>query len=221
MKVYSLPLSPYAARVRAAIYAKRLTVEIAAPPDDWRTSLAFRALSPTGRIPVLVLDDGSGLPESGVIVEYLEDAFPDPSLRPRSALGVARVRLIAEVADRYVMQALMPLFGPLEAPVRDPAAIAARFETLDAGLQLLNSLLDADAYAVGHRLSTADLWLAPIRFSLDGLMGFSGRADLLARHKSIAAYADVVRRDSALSRVWQEMSDGLRAFMAARSASTR
>ena len=111
MKLYSLPLSPYAARVRGAIHAKRLNVEIVAPPDDWRTSPAYRALNPIGRVPVLVLDDGTSLPESCVIVEYLEDAHPEPTLRPRSAAGLAHVRLITQVADLYVMQAAMPLFS--------------------------------------------------------------------------------------------------------------
>lgn len=218
MKLYSLSLSPYAARVRAAIYAKRLDIAIVAPPDDWRTTPAFRALNPMVRIPVLELDDGTGLPESGVIVEYLEDAFPEPSLRPRSAAGIARVRLITQVADLYVMQALMPLFGLLDTNTRDAAAIEAQFGKLDAGLKLLNDMLDADAYAHGHRLSTADVWLAPVRFTLDGLMGFSGRTTLLDRYKSVAAYANVARSDAALGRVWQEMSDGLKAFMAARAA---
>jgi hypothetical protein len=59
-----------------------------------------------------------------------------------------------------------------------------------------------------------------VRFTLDGLMGFSGRTTLLDRYKSVAAYADVARRDDALGRVWQEMSDGLKAFMEMRAKQT-
>lgn len=217
MRLYSLPLSPFAARVRGAIYAKRLAVEIAAPPADWRTSETFRTLNPIRRIPVLVLDDGSGLPESAVIVDYLEDAFPEPSLRPRSAAGLARVRLVTQVADLYVMQAALPLFALLTAPRRDDRAVEAQLAHLDAGLGLLNDMLDAGAYARDHRLSTADLWLAPVRFTLEGLMHVSGRTTLLDRYRSVAAYADVARRDAALGRVWREMSDGLAAFTAARA----
>jgi glutathione S-transferase len=217
MKLLSLPLSPFAARVRGAIHAKRLGVEIAAPPDDWRTAPAFRALNPMGRIPVLLLDDGTSLPESGVIVEYLEDAYPEPSLRPRSAAGAARVRLVTQVADLYVMQALLPLFSLFDARDRDAAAIDAQLAKLDDGLRLLNGMLDAGGYAHDHRLSTADVWLTPVRFTLQGLMAFSGRTDLLDRYRSVAAYADVVHRTPALSRVWQEMSDGLKAFMERRA----
>lgn len=111
MKLFSLALSPFSARVRVAIHAKRLPVEIVTPPSDWRTSAEYRKLSPLVRVPVLVLDDGMALPESGVIVEYLEDAYPETSLRPRSAKDLARARFITQVAEQYVMTSIMPLFG--------------------------------------------------------------------------------------------------------------
>jgi hypothetical protein len=46
VKLYSMALSPYSARVRASIYAKGLPVEIVLPPTDWRTSSEFRAINP-------------------------------------------------------------------------------------------------------------------------------------------------------------------------------
>ncbi|HEX6119417.1 MAG TPA: glutathione S-transferase family protein [Dongiaceae bacterium] len=216
MKLYSLPLSPYAARVRGVIYAKDLDVETVPPPAD-RSSPEFRALNPAGRIPILVLDDGSALPESAVIVEYLEDAFPAPPLRPRSAKEQARVRLITTVADLYVMQALLPIFYLLDAGSKDEAALAAGFEKLDAGLAHLESLLRPGAYAHGDRATTADVWLTPVRFTIEGMIGFARRPGLLDRHPAIAAYAEVIKRDPALSRVWQEMTDGLKTFYAARA----
>src|ERR1700753_1050520 len=99
MKLFSLALSPFAARVRAAIYAKGLPVEIVTPPSDWRTSAEFRKLNPLVRIPVLVLDDGTAVAESGVIVEYLEDAHSEVSLRPRAPKDLARARYITQVAE--------------------------------------------------------------------------------------------------------------------------
>lgn len=216
MKLYSLPLSPYAARVRGAIYAKQLDVEIVPPPAD-RSAPEFRALNPAGRIPILVLDDGTAVPESAVIVEYLEDAFPEPALRPRTAKDRARVRLITTVTDLYVMNVLLPIFYLLDAGSKDEAAITAEFDKLDAGLAHLESLLRPGAYAYGESVTTADVWLTPVRFTIDGLIGFARRPDLLDRHTAIAAYVDVIQRDPALLRVWQEMTDGLKAFYAARA----
>jgi glutathione S-transferase len=219
MKLYSLPLSPYSARVRGAIYAKALPIEIVTPPQDWRTSESYRAINPARRVPVLILDDGTALPESAVIVEYLEDAFPQKPLRPSDARNLARVRLINAVTDLYVMQATLPLFMMLDTPTPDRAAVDAAFEKLDRGLGHLNSLLRPGGYAGGETITIADVWLTPVRFALEGLMSFARRPDLLDQHTAIAGYVDVAKGDPILAWVWQEMTDGLRAFMASRTSS--
>ncbi|HEV7441199.1 MAG TPA: glutathione S-transferase family protein [Steroidobacteraceae bacterium] len=217
MKLYSLLASPFAARVRAAIYAKGLDVQIISPPSDWRTSPEYRKLSPLVRIPVLILDDGSSLPESGVIVEYLEDAFPQTPLRPNDAAERARVRLITQVAELYVQPAMSPLFRLFDTKDRDEAAIEAQISKFDATLRQLNDLLRPGEYAVGNCLTTADLWLAPQRMMLGGLMAWSGRTELLDGYDALIAYQDLAQRDPFLNRVWQEMEEGVKAFMAARA----
>jgi len=219
MKLFSLALSPYAARVRIAIHAKGLPVEIVSPPADWRTSAEFRKLNPLVRIPVLVLDDGTPLAESGVIVEYLEDAHPEVSLRPRTAKALARTRFITQVAEQYVMGAIMPLFGLFDAKTPDEPAIKAQLAKLDGTLKQLDGLLRPGAYAMGDRLTTADTWLTPLRYMLEGLVSFSGRKEILdERYPAILAYADVVRRDPHAGRVWNEMDEGYKQFMASRTA---
>ena len=218
MKLYSILASPFAARVRAAIYAKNLDVQIISPPPDWRTSAEYRKLNPLVRIPVLILDDGSSLPESGVIVEYLEDSFPEVPLRPHDAAERARVRLVTQVAELYVQTAMSPLFRLFDTKDRDAAAIEAQIVKFDATLRQLNDLLRPGEYAVGNRLTTADLWLAPQRMMLGGLMAWSGRTELLDGYNALTAYADLARRDPFLNRVWQEMEEGVKAFMAARAS---
>jgi glutathione S-transferase len=218
VKLYSLPLSPYAARVRGAIYAKGLAVDIVAPPDDWRTSPEYREINPLVRIPVLLLDDGTVIAESAVIVEYLEDAHPKPSLRPDTAESIARVRLITQVADLHVMQPMMPLFYMFDGNTKDDAAIATQLAKLEEGLKHLDAMLLTGEFAFPGQLTTADVWLTPIRFSLDGLMGFAKMPGLLDGHKAVASYADTARKDAALGRVWDEMADGLAEMMAARAA---
>jgi len=219
MKLISLDLSPFAARVRAAIYAKDLPIEIVAPPADWRTSPDFKKLNPLVRIPVLVLDDGSALFESGVIVEYLEDAFPDRHpLRPRAPVDRARVRLVTQLAEYYVIPAMMPLFGLFDTKARDEAAIAAQISKLDVALKHLNDRLSPGKYAVGDALTTADVWLAPLRYTLEGLMNFGGRTDLLNHYQALKAYNDIAQKDPYLGRIWREMDDSLKAFMASRAA---
>ena len=222
MKLFSIALSPYAARVRIAVYAKGLPVEIISPPSDWRTSPEFRKLNPLVRIPVLLLDDGASLAESGVIVEYLEDAHPEASLRPRTAKELAQVRFVTQVAEQYVMGSMMPLFGLFDTKTPDEAAIKAQLAKLDGALKQLNGLLRPGTYAVGDRLTTADAWLTPVRYVLDGLMNFSGRKEILdERYPAVLAYGDVARRDPYAGRVLKEMDQAYQDFMASRAAAAK
>ena len=61
-------------------------------------------LNVTGRVPIL--DDGFVLPESEVIMAYLEDRYPEPPLLPGDPAARARARLLvhrfdANIGDDY------------------------------------------------------------------------------------------------------------------------
>jgi glutathione S-transferase len=63
----------------------------------------FVAINPEGQVPVLE-HDGAIITQSTVILEYLEDAFPDaPALRPADAVGKARMRYWTKFVDEHVM----------------------------------------------------------------------------------------------------------------------
>jgi len=153
-----------------------------------------------------------------VIVDYLDDAFPNPPLRPAAAADRARVRLITQVAELYVNAAMMPLFGLFDTRTPDQAAIEAQLAKFDEALGHLERLLTPGRYAFGGRLTSADTWLTPLRYAIGGLMAFAGKPDLLARFPAIAGYDAVAKADPHLGRVWAEMEDGLKAFMARRAA---
>lgn len=63
-----------------------------------QTRPEFLALNPRGVVPVLV-HDGTVIIESTVIMEYLEDVFPEPALRPAAPAERARMRVWAKVPD--------------------------------------------------------------------------------------------------------------------------
>ena len=147
MKLYSANLSPFAARPRIAIYAKGLAVEILPPPDG-PGSDAYKAINPTGKVPCLVTSGGECIPESDAIVEFFEDAFPDQSpLRPVSAEDKAKARVLARVADLYVMGPMSKLFGQLNPATRDQAVTDAQLAELEKGLDGLNVFLSGQAFA--------------------------------------------------------------------------
>ena len=98
MRLYSENNSPFSAPVRIAIYAKALDIEIVAPPGGLR-SAQYHTINPLGTIPCLMLDDGTRLPESAAIMEYLEEKFPDPPLLPVTPEARAQVRLLQRIGE--------------------------------------------------------------------------------------------------------------------------
>ena len=95
--LYSLPHSPYSTRCRIAIYHKGLDLEIQPPPGGLKSE-TYRALVPTKKVPALVTEQGI-LVESGAILEYLEDRFPETSLRASTAEGRAAQRALISFTD--------------------------------------------------------------------------------------------------------------------------
>lgn len=59
---------------------------------------AYLKLNPNGVVPTLV-DDGTVVIESTVINEFIDDAYPNPPLRPQSAQSRARMRLWTKQLD--------------------------------------------------------------------------------------------------------------------------
>jgi glutathione S-transferase len=55
-------------------------------------SPGFLKLNPNGVIPLLILEDGRSLYESGTICEFADETWPDPPLRPDDAYGRAVMR---------------------------------------------------------------------------------------------------------------------------------
>jgi glutathione S-transferase len=162
MKLYSGPLSLFTAKVRVALDEKQLACQ----RIDVGWSLANRyephhpdvvALNPKRQVPVLV-DGEIAVYDSTLILEYLEDRYPQPSLRPAELAGRARCRRLEASADEILFPLVWNLieeaFYPAANGLRDEArlvraraAIAAHYEGLDAELGGRAYLCDGYSYA--------------------------------------------------------------------------
>lgn len=100
--VYDHPLSPYAQKVKIALAEKGISFEAPLPEALGSGQLAagFRAASPRGEVPALIDGDVTVF-DSTVILEYIEDRWPEPALLPKSAAQRARVRMIEDVMDTH------------------------------------------------------------------------------------------------------------------------
>ena len=167
MKLSSVDRSPFGSRVRAAIEFKGLTVETLGPPEGGLKSPAYLALNPLGKLPTLLLDDGRSLPESQVILDYLEDIAPTPSLYPAHPADRALVRLIPRLIDLYLLPAVFELFAHLNPAGRDEAAVDAIFAKFGAALDHIEHYVGDGGFAVGEHLTAADCALVPGLFWVD------------------------------------------------------
>ena len=214
MKLYNTMLSPFATRVRLAIYAKGLAVELMPYVEAGLKSPETLSKNPLGRVPALVLDNGDILPESDTIVEYLDDAYPAPPLRPATAEGKARVRLLARIGELYVMKPCEALFAQLDPATRDEAAVTLGFADVATNLGLLDHYLGAWPYAWGETLTTADCALMPVLFFVNGLCTMFGRPPLADGATKSAKYWTFMQTEPVLSRGVAEMAAGLAERMA-------
>jgi glutathione S-transferase len=203
LKLFNANLSPYASRVRIAIYAKNLPVEIVTPPGG-TGSPDYKRLNPTGKVPALEVD-GAVIPESEVINEYLEDRFPTPSLRPADPLARARVRLLSRFADLYLAPPLGGLFGQMNPKTRDAKLVAEKLAELAQKLDQLEGLVVAGPYAAGAELTLADCSLAPVFFFLSRLMPALGAPNPVDGRPKLAKVGATVAQHPAVSKVLAEM----------------
>lgn len=96
MKLYDAPRCPFCARVRIALAEKGLEGERIEVDLQHRPAWIYE-LNATGRVPVL--DDGFVLPESAVIMRYLDERYPDVPLLPSDVVERARATLLVERFD--------------------------------------------------------------------------------------------------------------------------
>jgi glutathione S-transferase len=82
--LYGSTTSPFVRKVRVALLHKRMAHRFELAPP-WSAQSVVGTLNPLHKVPVLVLEDGSHVFDSRVIIQYLEARQPDPSLLPASA----------------------------------------------------------------------------------------------------------------------------------------
>lgn len=100
--IYEHPLSPYAQKVKIALREKSVSFDLALPGGlgAGGAGADFLAANPRAEVPVL-LDGETAIFDSTIILEYIEDRWPTPSLLPEGAAERARVRMIEEVMDTH------------------------------------------------------------------------------------------------------------------------
>ena len=100
--VYEHPLSPYAQKVKIALDEKGIAYEPRMPVamGSGQPDREFLKANPRGEVPALI-DGEDSIFDSTIILEYIEDKWPTPSLLPKSPKDRAKARTIEEVMDTH------------------------------------------------------------------------------------------------------------------------
>lgn len=174
MKLIGYFRSSAAYRVRIALNFKGIAVEHASRHlrKGEQFSADYAALNPQKLVPSLVLDDGAVLTQSLAIIEYLEEAHPEPPLLPRDPVGRAHVRALSLIvsADIHpiqnlrVMAYLRQKFGQTE-----ESAFTWSRHWIETGFDAYESMLTHSAekgtFSHGNSPTMADMCLVPQVFN--------------------------------------------------------
>ena len=125
MKLYHFPIAPNPAKVLAYVREKgldelELELELVDFLKGEQNSPAHLARSPRGTVPVLELDDGTCLTESLPIMEYLEEAFPEPPMIGSSPVERAQVRARERYIELNITNRLVRLVHATNSPLGLP-----------------------------------------------------------------------------------------------------
>jgi glutathione S-transferase len=155
MKLYMSPASPFARKARIIIRELDLTRLVEEIPTNPATSDELRKTNPLGKIPALVLDDGSTLIDSPVICEYLNELgggkfFPGTSVW-RSASGRWRALTLQALGDGIADAAVARMYeGRRPVELQNQEAIAKYLAVVGRSLDALERARFAEPPTIGE-----------------------------------------------------------------------
>ena len=201
------PLSSFCWKVLIALYeAETAFTPAEVNPGDPASRAAHLARWPLGKIPVL--EDaarGVTLPETSIIIEYLEQHHPGPRpLLPADPEARLRVRLWDRVFDLYVSQPMQKIVGDRLRPAgaQDPHGVAEARAQLRASFALLEAEPALDGWAAGESFTLADCAALPALFYAAVLEPFAPEQRRLAAYFERLVARPSVARVLAEARPW-------------------
>jgi len=159
--LYDFPMSPRARKARIVLAEKglqyeKVTVDIT---KGEQKKPEFLAINPYGKVPALQ-DDGTRVYESTIIMEYLNDKYPNPPLLPADPGQRARARVLMHYGDTPYDGALGAIVGQVFFKPKgqaDQEVIAKTKQDLNACFERLERELGNGDYLLGSSFTLADI----------------------------------------------------------------
>ena len=167
MKLITSLTSPFARKVRVMLAEKKIEFELELE-NPWLVETKVPQVNPLGKIPVLVLGDGTLLYDSSVIVDYLDNLGNTDRLIPNDFTSRSIVKRwealgngIAEAAANIFLERKRP------ASQQSPDWIDRQYQKVRLGLQAASEGLGGQPFCNGEKFSLADIAIGCALFYLD------------------------------------------------------
>lgn len=161
MKLIGSLTSPYVRKIRIVLAEKKIGYDLVLD-SPWAENNQIVAVNPLGKVPVLVLDDGSTLYDSRVIAEYLDMAAPNNPLTnhliPESGRERISVKRWEALADG-VLDAAVAAFLESRRPAgeRSQSWIDRQRGKIKQALNVMSDDLGEQSWCHGNCFSLADI----------------------------------------------------------------
>ena len=155
LKICGFRISNYHNKVLIALHEKGIPFE-----EDCNVrpsqSPEYLALSPMGKVPYAEID-GTRICESAVILEYLEDAYPQKPLLPKDPLARAKVRELVTVIELHLELVARRLYGGVFfGGTNSEGTKQSAEKDLAKGVRALKALAKFDPWIAGPAFTLAD-----------------------------------------------------------------
>jgi glutathione S-transferase len=208
MKLYYNPISTYSQKVLLAFYEKGIEFEpqIVSLMDP-EALKEYRSVYPMGKIPCLVLEDDHIIPESSIIIEYI-DGMANPRLIDGDADQTRKIRFKDRMFDLYVNDPVVTLlFQSMKSEdQKDPERIEKATFQIDTMYSFMEHEFGQQPYASGDKFTMADCAAAPGLFYAELLAPFS-------EYKNISAYWERLKERASVQKTHTDAKPIIEEFM--------
>jgi glutathione S-transferase len=158
MKLIGSVTSPYVRKVRVVMAEKKLDYSFELE-NVWTAETTIHQSNPLGKVPCLVMEDGSAMYDSRVIAEYLDTLTPVCKLLPPNGRERADVKVWEALADGVLDAAVLVRLEKTLRPLEQQSAawIARQMGKVTAGLQVMSDNLGESPFCQGNHYTLADV----------------------------------------------------------------
>jgi glutathione S-transferase len=200
MKLIGSLASPFVRKVRVVLAEKKLDYGYELE-NVWGADTRIHLSNPLGKVPCLIMEDGSAMYDSRVIVEYLDTLTPVCKLLPPNARDRADIKVWEALADGVADAAVLARLETTLRPEQQQSAawVERQMGKVHAGLAVMSANLGDAPFCRGNHYTLADVavgctlgWLS-FRFpDIDWRGDYPNLARLFDKLSERASFKDTV-----------------------------